>query len=403
MKLTIGVLFGGESVEHEISIISASQVIKALDESKYNVIPIYISKSRDFYYTEAYKDVDIFKDLKKAIDTGEKILFKKEGTTIEMHTFNKKRFKDSKLSNIDVFFPVLHGTNGEDGSLQGMLEMLDATYTGCDVKGAVNGQDKVFMKNILRDNGIEVVDFEWFYGNQYQEDEQAIIKQIEDNLKYPVIVKPASLGSSIGISKANDRNQLESAINDAMQYDIKIIVEAMVDKLIEVNCAVLGDYSSQQTSVIEQVNIDNQGELLDYADKYQSGGSKKYAGTKSESSGMASTDRIIPAPIGEDKTKEVQEISKKAFRVLNLAGDTRIDYLMDETTMKIYLNEVNTIPGSLAFYLWDKTDIDFTNLCDQLIKLAVKRKREVKQYTTSFDTNVLQTFGSGSKGSKVKK
>jgi len=402
MKINVGVVFGGESVEHEISIISASQVMKALDESKYNVLPIYISKDRDFYYSDEYKEIDIFKNLKKATDTGSKIIFKKEGANVEMHTFNKKTFKDSKLNNIDIFFPVLHGTFGEDGALQGMFEILDATFTGCDVKGAANGQDKVFMKNILRDNKIPVVDFVWFYANEYYDNEEEIISKVESTLKYPVIVKPASLGSSIGISKASNTEELHDSIREALTYENKVIIEQMVDNLIEVNCAVLGDYSSQIASVIEQVNIDNE-ELLDYQAKYQSGGSKKTGGSKSSSSGMASTDRLIPAPIGDEKTLEVQELSKQAFKVLGLAGDTRIDYLIDGNTKQVYLNEVNTIPGSLAFYLWDKSDIDFTQLCDKLITLGIKRKRERKLVTTSFDTNVLQNFSSGSKGSKMKK
>lgn len=403
MKINVGVLFGGESVEHEISIISASQVMAALDENKYNVVPIYISKERDFYFSNAYRNIETFKDLAKAKADGTQIILKKNGANVEMHYYTKKMFAPSKMQQIDVFFPVLHGTNGEDGTLQGMLEMLDATYTGCEPKGAVNGQDKVFMKNILRDNGIKVVDFEWFYANEFYEDEETIVSNVEKNLFYPVIIKPASLGSSVGISKASNKAELLDGIREALNYDVKVIIEKVVNNLIEVNCAVLGDYSEQQASVIEQVFQSD--EILSYEDKYQSGGGSKKTGGGSkqqQSEGMASTSRLIPAPIGDEMTNQIQSMSKQAFRVLNLAGDTRIDYLIDEQTSTVYLNEVNTIPGSLAFYLWDKVDIDFTKLCDEMIKIAIKRKREQKQHTTSFSTNVLQSYGqnSGSKGSK---
>ncbi|WP_423364100.1 D-alanine--D-alanine ligase family protein [Mycoplasma sp. P36-A1] len=398
MKLNIGVVFGGASVEHEISIISASQVMAALDEEKYNVLPIYISKDKDFYFSNDYRNVETFQNLEKAKSNGTQITLKKDGLNVEMHYFNKKMFTPSKMYQIDIFFPVLHGTNGEDGTIQGMFEMLDATFTGCECKGAVNGQDKVFMKNILRDNNIRVVDFDWFYSNEFYEQEEEIIKRIETKLFYPVIVKPASLGSSVGISKANNKDELADAIREANRYDVKILVEKVVDNLVEVNCAVLGDYSSQKASVIEQVFQND--EILSYEDKYQGGGSKKTSGGSKTSEGMASVNRLIPAPLSEEKTTEIQEMSKAAFRALSLAGDTRIDYLIDGRTNTVYLNEVNTIPGSLAFYLWDKVDIDFTKLCDEMIMLAVKRKRESKQHTTSFETNVLQSFGQGSKGSK---
>lgn len=392
MKLNIGVVFGGASVEHEISIISANQVINALDKEKYEVIPIYISKDQDFYFSNAYFDINVFKNLQKACEQGTQVVFKKNQSRVEMHYFKNKLFS-RKMKEIDVFFPVLHGTNGEDGTIQGMLEVLEATFVGCDTKAAANGQDKVFMKSILRDNGVNVVDFEWFYNTDYYENEDVVIEKLIKKLHFPMIIKPANLGSSIGISKANDVNKLKEAIEFAFKYDSKVLVEKVIDNLCEINCAVLGDYSEQRTSAIEEVFQTE--DILSYEDKYQSKGSK--------AQGMAATKREIPANLSEEVENKVRELAVKGFKVLNLNGNTRIDFLIDRNTSEVFLNEVNTIPGSLAYYLWNEIGIYFDILCDELIKLAVKRKREEKQHLTTFDTNVLENFdSSGTKGSKGK-
>lgn len=392
MKLNIGVIFGGASVEHEISIISASQVIKALDSEKYEVIPIYISKEQHFYFSNSYKDINVFKDLKQAQANGTEVVFKKVGSGVEMHKSKNSLFS-TKMFGIDVFFPVLHGTNGEDGTLQGMLDMLDAPYCGPDTRGAVNGQDKIFMKNILRDNKVKVVDFDWFYSNEYFEDEKALINRIEAKLVYPLIIKPCSLGSSVGINKARNREELMVAIEEALQYDYKVIVERVIENLCEVNCAVLGDYSEARTSAIEEVFQSE--DILSYQDKYQSKNSK------SQGKGMAATNRVIPAQIDEDLTKKVEDLAIRGFKALNLAGNTRIDFLIDKNTKEVYLNEVNTIPGSLAFYLWEEVGINFTQLCDEMIKLAIKRKREASKQVTTFNTNVLENFDGQKTGNKV--
>lgn len=390
MKINIGVIFGGASVEHEISIISANQVIHALDKEKYNVYPIYITKNQDLYYSTVYYEVGTFKDLKKAESEGTQIILKKQQNKIEMHMYNTKLFTKSLLHEIDIFFPVLHGTNGEDGTVQGMLEVLGATFVGCETKAAVNGQDKVFMKSILRDNKINVVDNIWFYRSDYFEDEDIIIKKIEDELSYPVIVKPASLGSSIGIKIARSSSEIKEAVEFALKYDVKILVEKVIDNLCEVNCAVLGDYSEQRTSAIEEVFQSD--EILSYEDKYQSNDSKL-----NEHKGMAATQRIIPANIDPEIYNKVEEMAVSGFKALNLAGNTRIDFLINKASGEVYLNEVNTIPGSLAFYLWEAVNLPFNELCDEMIKLAIKTKREQMQQITTFETNVLENFN-GSKG-----
>lgn len=392
MKLNIGVLFGGASVEHEISIITASQAMNAMNKEKYEIIPIYISKDHNFYFSKAYTDISVFKDLNSAIKLGTQVILKKVGPNVEMHK-NKNSLFSSKIYNIDVFFMGVHGTNVEDGILQGMIEMMQAPFTGPDTKGAVNGQDKVFMKNILRDNGVSVVDFDWFYDNEYFEDEDALIKRLELNLKYPMIIKPCGLGSSIGINKARNSQQLKDAISEALKYDNKIIVERVIENLCEVNCAVLGDYSSMQTSAIEEVFQSE--DILSYQDKYQS------KSNKTGSKGMAATNRVIPAQISKELDDKVRNLAMKGFKSLNLAGNTRIDFLIDKNTNEVYLNEVNTIPGSFSYYMWQEVEINFEQLVDEMIKLALKRKREESKLVFSFETSVLESFD-GSKGSKGK-
>lgn len=391
MKLNIGVIFGGASVEHEISIISANQVLNVLDPDKYNVIPIYISKEKDMYFSNSYLNIDVFKNLNKAKETGTQVILKKIGNSVEMHSFKSKLFS-TKMNHIDVFFPVVHGTTVEDGQLQGFLDTLDATYVGPDTKSSVNGQDKVFMKSILITNGINIVDYMWSYDSDYFNDEEAFLDRVEKRLLYPLIVKPANLGSSIGISKADNREKLKEAIEFAFQYDAKVLIERMIDNLCEVNCAVLGDYSEQETSAIEEVYQSE--EFLTYADKYQSKGSK--------GQGMASTKRKIPAPLDKETEEKVRELAIKGFKVLNLAGNTRVDFLIDKNTNDVYLNETNTCPGSLAYYLWEEAGVPFPELCERLIKIAIKRKREEKQHITTFETNVLENFNSNNKDTKNK-
>lgn len=388
MKLNLVVMFGGASVEHEVSIISANQVINALNPEKYNVIPVYISKNSEFYYANEYDNLDNFKDLDKAIAMGKPVIFQKNNNNVEMIVKKKGLFNKDESLNIDLFFPVVHGTNVEDGRLQGYLETIGATYVGCDTKAAAVGQDKVFMKGILKSNGINVVDATWVYDADYYADIDKTIEMIESVLRYPMIVKPANLGSSIGISKANDRDKLKMAIEEAFKYDPKVLIEHVIENLREVNCAVLGDYSQQQTSAIEEVF--QTGEILSYQDKYQSEGGK--------SEGMASTKRVIPAQISPELIEKVEKMAIQGFKALNLNGNARIDFLIDKNTDEVYLNEVNTIPGSLAFYLWKEKGIEFEQLCEDLIKLAIKKQREASKHINSFDSNILKDYKGGSKG-----
>ena len=391
MKLRLGVIFGGESVEHEVSIISAVQAMKHLNTEKYEVIPIYIGKDKEWYTGSALKQIDIFTDMD---------LVKRYSTNVVLTTHKDKYVLIKKngikriVDYIDLVFPIVHGTNAEDGTLQGYLNLIGIPYAESNLYACSVGQDKVFQKQILSFSNILVPDFIWFFENEYKENEDEILKKIK-KLGYPVMVKPARLGSSVGISKVNDEKNIKDAIEEAIKYDEKVLIEKVVENLVEVNCSVIGNYEHQEASLLEEVmGVD---EFLSYKDKYL-GGAKK-AGKSSK--GMASTNRILPARLDDKLTEEVRNLSKQIFRILNSTGVVRIDFLVDSKTKKVYTNEINTIPGSLSFYLWEASGKTYTEMLDEIINLAIKtyKKRKVKVF--SFESNILSNFN-GTKG-KLKK
>ena len=391
MKLRLGVIFGGESVEHEVSIISAIQAMKHLNTEKYEVIPIYIGKDKEWYTGSALKQIDIFTDMD---------LVKRYSTNVVLTTHKDKYVLIKKngikriVDYIDLVFPIVHGTNAEDGTLQGYLNMIGIPYAESNLYACSVGQDKVFQKQILSFSNILVPDFIWFFENEYKENEDEILKKIK-KMGYPVMVKPARLGSSVGISKVNDEKNIKDAIEEAIKYDEKVLIEKVVENLVEVNCSVIGNYEHQEASLLEEVmGVD---EFLSYKDKYL-GGAKK-AGKSSK--GMASTNRILPARLDDKLTEEVRNLSKQIFRILNSTGVVRIDFLVDSKTKKVYTNEINTIPGSLSFYLWEASGKTYTEMLDEIINLAIKtyKKRKVKVF--SFESNILSNFN-GTKG-KLKK
>ena len=391
MKIKLGVMFGGVSVEHEISIITAMQAMNSLDETKYEIIPVYIAKDGTWYSGMMLKDMNIFKDmdlLKRYAK--EVVLYKRDGRFILQ---SKRGLFRKDVYELDIVLPIMHGTSGEDGNLQGYLETVGIPYCEADTYAAVVGQDKVFMKQIWGASGVPVVKYDWFYDTDYNKNPEKIIERLE-KMGYPLIVKPARLGSSVGISVCKDVNELKEAISEAINYDTKILVEEVVKNLTEVNISVLGNYQKQSLSVIEEVGSSNK--LLTYEDKYVGG-----AKGKGPSKGMASAKRIIPARISEKLAKEVNDIALKAFRSLNATGVVRIDFLIDSKSEKVYANEINSIPGSLSFYLWNKTDKEYPELLDDIINLGVREYKNKNSKTHSFDTNILSNFSnSGAKGVK---
>ena len=387
--IKVGVIFGGVSVEHEVSIISAIQAMNKLDTEKYEVVPIYITKDNEWYTGAPLKELETFKDMELLKRfTANVVLYKKDD---EFVLQKKKGLFKGVVNTIDVILPVVHGTNVEDGTLQGYLKSIGIPFAGSDVLGSAIAQDKVVQKAVFESRELPITKYVWFYDNEYNEDEDSIIKKIEKDIKYPVVVKPATLGSSVGISSCKNRDELVKAINDAIVYDEKIVVEEKVENLTEVNISVLGNHENINLSVLEEVTTDD--DLLTFDDKYISG-SKKGA-----SKGMASAARKVPADIPKKLEDEVRRVATEAFKACNLSGDVRIDFLIDQKKNNVYINEINSCPGSLAFYLWEPAGKEFTKLLDEMISIAIKDYKNRSNKTHTFKSNILSGY-SGTKGVK---
>ncbi len=387
--IKVGVVFGGVSVEHEVSIISAVQAMNKLDIEKYEIVPIYITKDNEWYTGSPLKEIETYKDMD---------LLKRYTTNVVLYKRNdefvlqkKNGLFKSVVNTVDVILPVVHGTNVEDGCLQGYFRTIGIPFAGSDVLGSAIAQDKIVQKEIFQTNNLPITKYVWFTDSDYNENSDEIIKKIEKEVKYPCIVKPATLGSSVGISSCTNRETLTNAIDDAIKYDEKIVVEEKVENLTEVNISVLGTYDNIKLSLLEEVTTDD--ELLSFDDKYING-SKKGA-----SKGMASAARKVPAVISKKLEDEVKEVATKAFKACNLSGDVRIDFLIDQKKNNVYINEINSCPGSLAFYLWEPAGKNFTSLLDEMINIAIKNYRKRNNKTHTFKSNILSGY-QGLKGTK---
>ncbi len=395
MKLKVAVIFGGESVEHDISIISAMQAINALDKNKYEVIPLYLSKDRDLYYGNELYDIKNFRN-KNLISKLTKVYLVKHEGKVLIEPIKKGLFSKS-LNSIDVVIPIVHGTNGEDGVLQGYLELLKVPYSSSDVISSAVGQDKVVMKSVLQQAGIKMVDWFWTYGFEVS-DLKDEIKEKALKIGYPLIVKPACLGSSIGIEFADNYEELLEAIDNCSKFDFKVIIEKRLKNFREINCSVLGSIYKCKAGVLEEVTLEKndttrENDFLDFDGKYGPKGKK--------SGGMASTKRIVPAPIGEELTDKIKKLAVKTFKQIGANGVCRIDFLIDENG-EVLVNEINNIPGSLAYYLWNPVGVDFTALMDELIELALSKANKKGKLIYTFESSVLEGFDGvkGKMGSK---
>ena len=400
MKLKVAVLFGGKSTEHEISIISAIQAIGYINREKYEVIPVYITKNNDFYVGELIDKIEEYTHIPQLLQKSTKVIFVKDGDRVSLMRYPMKKFGNNVINTVDIAFPIVHGTNVEDGTLQGYLATLGLPVVGCDVLSSAVGMNKYVMKTVLKDNGIPVLDCKCYTWKDY-EDVEGLVAKIEGAFNYPVIIKPLNLGSSIGIKKAKDREELLEALDLGFEFSKKILVERAITELKEINCSVLGDYESAEASECEEpVNTDD---ILSFEDKYI-GGAKGAKGAKSGGSkGMASLKRKIPADISDEMRSRIRKMAVDAFICLGCSGVSRIDFMIDKSTNEVYLNEINTIPGSLSFYLWEPLGMKYEHLLDNMIQLALKADRESHKVVYSFETNVLEgvKLGGGSKGSKM--
>ena len=392
MKIRVGVFFGGKSVEHEVSVISGLQAYNSFNREKYEPIAIYITKENELYTGEAIADIANYKNIPELLKKSTRVFFMYEQNKLQLIQYPVKKFGSSVAAEIDVAVPVVHGANVEDGSLQGFLRHYNIPFVGCDVMASAVTMDKYVMKTVLKDNDIPVLDCVTLNVKEYQREEETAYTRVEERIAYPVIIKPVNLGSSVGIKVAKDREGLREALEYAFTFGPKVLVERAIMNLREINCAVLGDYEQAQASECEEpISSD---EILSYEDKY-------VAGSKTGSEGMRTARRELPANLTPEKREEIRQMAVKTFQVLNCNGVSRIDFMIDKDTDQVYVNEINPIPGSLAFYLWEALGKPYAELLDDMIKLALKREREEKSLMTSFDSNILQNANlSGAKGIK---
>jgi len=394
MKINLAVLFGGRSVEHEVSVISAVQAMASINKEKYNIIPVYMTKKSEFYTGEKLMDINSFKNIPALLSECTECVFVRSEGKVQLIRQKMKKFGSNLISDVDIAFPIVHGTNVEDGALQGYLQTLDLPYVGCDVLASAVGMDKFVMKILLKDAGFPVLDCCRFSAFEIDHIEDCV-KKVEEKFGYPVIVKPINLGSSVGISKAKDHDSLITSMEEAFQFSDRILVEPCVVKLKEINCSVVGDSESAEASVCEEPVQASDEDILSFEQKYVGGG--KSGGSK----GMATLKRKIPADITPEQDEFIRKTAVDAFRYLGCNGVTRIDFMIDMDSDKVYINEINTIPGSLAFYLWEPKGVKYPELLERLIQLALKRYRQGEKINYTFDTNILSMGGSfGSKGSK---
>ncbi len=398
-RLRVGVLFGSRSVEHDVSIVTAVQAMAAMDRAKYEVIPIYVTKAGRWLTGEALAHLDTYRapqDLKPAL-RAYLSPEPQDGVLVQPRSWGQRLLRQVQELRLDVAFPCMHGTHGEDGTLQGLLELANVPYVGTGVVGSAVGMDKIIMKAAFAAAGLPLLPYRWFRRSQWENEPESVLEQIERELTYPLFVKPANLGSSIGISQARNRDELEAGLAIAAQYDRRLLVEQALEDAIEINCSVLGN-DDPHPSVCEQPVP--WAEFLSYEDKYLRSGDK--------AAGMASIDRRIPAPIPAQLTQRIQAAAVTAFRATDCAGVARVDLLVDdparaapsaenpkraalaaEANGAFYVNEINTIPGSLSFYLWEASGLSYPELIDRLIALALERHQDKQRTITTFESTVL--------------
>ena len=394
----LGVIFGGVTCEHDVSIVTGLQLIENVNKSKYNIIPIYIHSNGDWYTGDKLLDASIYKNFDSHIGEVKEAIIppNKKGLVVS----EKGLFSKEKFIPLDVVIPSMHGMNGEDGTLQGLLELANIPYSSSSVLGASVGMDKIIMKKVFESYDLPVLPYTYFIRDEWEKNREDVLKNIEKNLSYPMIVKPSNLGSSIGISKAKDREGLIHAIEVAVSYDSRIVVEKAINNLKEINCSALGYKDDVQTSCCEEPV--SWQDFLTFEDKYLRGGkSGKSGGAKtapakianlnlgSKQGGMESMDRRIPAPIPDEQTNAIKEYTAKTFKALNSKGVVRIDFMIDEDDNKIYINEINTIPGSFAFYLWKHDGIEYPELIDKLVDIAMKANEDKNKNNYTFNSNII--------------
>lgn len=389
-KTTVAVVFGGRSVEHDVSIVTGHQIMQAFDRERYDVVPVYISRDGRWFTGEALRDIKNFEDEIISYKGVESAII---SPSVQHHGLLVNpivgRLQKNEIIRLDVVFPALHGSHGEDGTIQGLLELADLPYVGCGVLGSSLANDKAMTKSMLKQNDIPVVPGIVVLRDRWLTDRDGVIQQVAA-WGYPVFVKPATLGSSIGVAHVKSADMLPMALDIAASFDDRMIVEKALDDATEINCAVMGNGEDMVASVLEQpVSWDD---FLTFEEKYTRGGG-----------GMKSAERIIPAPLSDEMTARVQSLAQETFRVVGGRGTARIDFLLDESNDTVYVNEINTMPGSLAFYLWQESAMSNQAVVDRLVQLAMDTHAAKRRNTYNYQTSLVSlTASRGLKGAKGK-
>jgi len=388
-KTTVAVIFGGRSVEHDVSVVTGNQVMRAFDAERYEVIPVYINRDGRWYTGEPLLDLKNYRDEIVSFKGVESVILS-PNTQHHGLILNpiSKLLQKSEIKRLDVIFPTVHGSHGEDGTLQGLFELADIPYVGCGVLASAVANDKSLTKDVLRQHNIPVIESITFTRADWQENREEILQRILAEFAFPVFIKPATLGSSIGVGRAENQSILVQSIDLAIHFDRRILVERAIVGGAEINCAVMGNGNAIEASVLEQpVSWD---QFLTYEEKYMRGGE-----------GMKSAERIIPAPISAELTTRIQQYAIDAFRAIDGRGTARMDFLIHQDTGEIYLNEINTMPGSLAFYLWQETGLSAREVVDKLVKLAQDAAADKRGNTYDYQTSLIELMSSrGLKGMK---
>jgi D-alanine-D-alanine ligase len=389
-RIKVGVFFGSRSVEHEVSVITAQQAIAAMPADRFVPVPVYIAKSGSWYTGEHLLHLEGYKDIDRLIAASTRVSMRPDPSSGgELTEVDGRRGllggSSRAVARFDVAMPLVHGSNGEDGTLQGLFELAALPYCGCDVASAAVSMDKRLSRTTLRGAGIPVLDDVMVARSRWIERPNAVCAELGQEPGYPMYIKPRRLGSSIGVTRVETEEQLRDALELAFSYDTAILAEPAQDAGIEVNCSVLGWGDDVQASVCEQPVSSGP---LSYADKYLSGAKTK-GGAKGPASGMKGAQRIIPAPISDSLTKRIQDTAMASFRAIGAAGVTRVDFLVAPEQDSFVVNELNTLPGSLSFYLWEASGMGFDELLTRLVDIALTRHREQQATTASIDTWLL--------------
>jgi D-alanine-D-alanine ligase len=401
---TVGVLFGGRSVEHDVSIITGHQVMMALaNDPTYEIVPIYIDRHGRWFSGDPLRELKNFQQFRDEVTSLKGVQTAILSPSTQHHGIILNplagRFDKAEIKRLDVVFPTIHGSHGEDGTLQGLFELADIPYVGCGVLASALANDKILCKIALSQQGIPIVEAVSFNRAEWLDEPDKVISHIVHELKiYPLFVKPATLGSSIGVAKVTDEAGLRAAIDVALSLDSRILVEISIENAVEINCALLGAGSEIQASVLEQpVSLQ---ELLTFEEKYMRG-----------SKGMVSAERIIPAPLSTELTTKIQNYAVAAFRAIEGRGTARIDFLVRPESNEVFLNEINTLPGSFSFYLWNTAQGPTsqhpaqspTEIVRQLIQIARDAFAEKRKNVYDYQTGLVEfAAAKGLKGMKGK-